>query len=67
MKTRAKTRFRGFSTRKTELQVVLGKNQGFMCKNQKVLGADMQKNLNWMAGSISRKLRGVRAKFWAEL
>ena len=27
----------------------------------------MQKDLNWMAGSISRKLRGVRAKFWADL
>ena len=38
-----------------------------MCKNQKFLGADMQKDLNWMAGSISRKPRGVRAKFWADL
>ena len=38
-----------------------------MCKNQKVLGADVQKDLNWMASSISRKLRGVRAKFWADL
>ena len=38
-----------------------------MCKNQKVLGADMQKDLNWKAGSISRKLRGVRAKFWVDL
>ena len=27
----------------------------------------MQKDLNWMAGSISRKLRGVRAKIWADL
>ena len=27
----------------------------------------MQKDLNWMAGSISRKPRGVRAKFWADL
>ena len=38
-----------------------------MCKNQKVLGADVQKDLNWMAGSISWKPRGVRAKFWADL
>ena len=38
-----------------------------MCKNQKFLGADVQKDLNWMAGSISRKPRGVRAKFWADL
>ena len=38
-----------------------------MCKNQKVLGADVQKDLNWMADSISRKPRGVRAKFWADL
>ena len=53
--------------RKTELQGGLGKNRGFMCKNQKVLGADVQKNLNWMAGSISRKLKGVRAKIWADL
>ena len=39
MKSRAKTRSRGLTVRKTELQGVLGKNQGFMCKNQKVLGA----------------------------
>ena len=38
-----------------------------MCKNQKVVGADVQKDLNWMAGSITRKLRGVRAKFRADL
>ena len=38
-----------------------------MCKNQKFLGADVQKDLNWMAGSISRKLRGVRVKFWTDL
>ena len=38
-----------------------------MCKNQKFLGADVQKDLNWMAGSISRKPRGVHAKFWADL
>ena len=40
---------------------------GVLCKNNKVLGVDVQKDVNWMAGSISRKLRGVRAKFWAEL
>ena len=69
MKTRAKTRFRGFSARKTELQGVLGKNQGFMCKNQKVLGADMQKDLNWTAGSISKKLKGLNIKnrAWIEI
>ena len=38
-----------------------------MCKNQKVLGADVQKDHNWMAGSILKKLRGVRVRFWAEL
>ena len=67
MKSRAKTRSRGLTVRKTELQGVLGKNQGFMCKNQKVLGADVQKDHNWMAGSILKKLRGVRVRFCAEL
>ena len=45
MKSRAKTRYRGLTARKTELQGVLGKNQGFMCKNQKVPRADVQKDL----------------------
>ena len=67
MKSRAKTRYRGLTARKTELQGVLGKNQGFMCKNQKVLRADVQKDLNWTAGSILKKLRGVHVRFWAEL
>ena len=58
MKTTLKTRSRDLSARKTELQGVLGKNQGFMCKNQKVLGADVQKDLIWMAGSILKKLKG---------
>ena len=35
MKTRLKTRFRGLSARKTELQRGLGKNQGLICKNRK--------------------------------
>ena len=42
---------------KTKLQGVLGKNQGFMCKNQKVPGADVQKDLIWTAGSILKKPR----------
>ena len=58
MKSRAKTRSRGLTARKTELQGVLGKNQGFMCKNQKVPGADVQKDLIWMVGSILKKLKG---------
>ena len=38
-----------------------------MCKNWKVLGSDVQKDLIRMAGSILKKLRGVHAKFWADL
>ena len=53
-----KTRSRDLTARKTELQGVLGKNQGFMCKNQKVPGADVQKDLIWMVGSILKKLKG---------
>ena len=62
MKSRAKTRSRGLTVRKTELQGVLGKNQGFMCKNQKVLGAGVQKVRNRTAGSILGKLRGGPCK-----
>ena len=58
MKSRAKTRSRGLTARKTELQGVLGKNQGFMFKNQKVPGVDVQKDLIWTAGSILKKLNG---------
>ena len=58
MKTTLKTRSRGLTVRKIELQGVLGKNQGFMCKNQKVPGADVQKDLIWTAGSILKKLKG---------
>ena len=62
MKSRAKTRSRGLIARKLKFQGVLCKNQGFMCKNWEVLGADVQKDLNRMAGSILNKLRGLNVK-----
>ena len=58
MKTTIKTRSRDLTARKTELQGVLGKNQGFMCKIQMVPGDDVQKDLIWTAGSILKKLKG---------
>ena len=66
-KTRPKTRSRDLSARKTGSSRGSVQKPGVYVQNQNVLGADVQKDLNWKAGSISRKLRGVRAKFWVDL
>ena len=40
---------------------------GVYVQKPKVLGSDVQKGLIRTAGSILKKLRGVHAKFWADL
>ena len=57
MKTRLKTRFMGFSARKTEFLGVFCKNQGLKHNNWKDPRADVQKDLGRTAGSILKKFR----------
>ena len=67
MKTRPKTRSRGFSARKTKFPGVFCKNQGLKHKNWKDPRAKVLKQLGWTASSKSEKLRGLSAKNWAWL
>ena len=62
MKTRPKTRSRGFSARKTKFLGVFCKNQGPIHKNWKDPRADVQKDLGWTVGSILEKLRDLNVK-----
>ena len=67
MKTRPKTRCRGFSARKTKFLRVFCKNRGSKRNYWVDLGSNSQNLPVWTAGTKTKKVRGLKAKNWTWL